>query len=86
MATSAKQSKAGVVRKGKKRKHVFLRKVGAGISLLALAVMLVSGFIAGIPLLTTAFRGAIAVSGVLLVGRVLLSVLSNYEDIERGKA
>lgn len=85
MAASSKSS-SGKSRKIKRKSHMFLRKIGAGVCLLAVTVMLISGFLAGISLVTTAFRASIAVAGVLLVQAVLLTVLSMYEDIDRGKA
>jgi hypothetical protein len=87
MAASHKHAsapKARLVRK--KKKHVFLRKIGAGVCLLALGVMLFSGLLAGVPLVTTAFRACGAIVVVLVIEWVLLSVLSTYEDMDRGKA
>jgi len=86
MAVSGKPAAPAKGKRARRKSHMFLRKIGAGVCLLAIAVMLVSGFLAGVPLITTGFRASIAVFSVLMVERVLRSVLTMYEEIDRGKA
>jgi hypothetical protein len=70
----------------KRVSFVFLQKLAASVCLLALVVMLTAGILAGVPVVTIAFRACIAMLAVKVITRVLVIVLSSYEEIDRGEA
>lgn len=63
---------------------MMIRRLCAGLALLALFIVLVAGIIAGVSLSTINFRAIVAVGGVFILGRVLLRVFKTYEEISRG--
>jgi len=78
---------AGAPRRIIKRvSFVFLQKLAAAVCLLTLVVMLTAGILAGVPVFTIAFRACIAMLVVKVITRVLVGVLSSYEEIDSGEA
>lgn len=72
--------------KGGKRKVSFVsfQKFYSGFTLLALVVVVVGGMISGVSLDTILFRVLVVVWGLFLVGRILLRILTTYEEMSGG--
>ena len=64
--------------------HLFIGRIFAGLAVLGLCIVLVSGIRAGVSLATINVRGIVVVGVVFVIGRVLLRVLRTYEEISRG--
>ena len=65
---------------------VALQKLAAAVCLLTLVVMLTSGILAGVPVVIITARACVALVVVKVVTRILVSILSSYEEIDRGEA
>jgi hypothetical protein len=83
MEVSSKGSQKKIT---KKIRFTYLHKIGAAVCLLSLAVMVASGILAGVPILTVAFRACIAMIVVKVIFRILVSIFATYEEMNSGKA
>ena len=70
----------------KKVSFTYLQKLAASVCLLALVVMLAGGLLAGVPVITVSYRACAVMVVVKIITRILVSVLSTYEEIDSGKA
>ena len=70
----------------KKVNFTYLHKLAAAVCLLTLVVMLASGILAGVPVITICYRACLVMVVVKIITRILISVLTNYEEIDSGKA
>ena len=64
----------------------YLQKLAAAVCIVALVVMLAAGILAGVPVVTVAYRACLVMIAVKIICRILVSVLATYEEIDSGKA
>lgn len=84
---AAKSDSKKMPQKARKRKvsYVPLQKLFAGVSLLAFMVVVIVGLIAQVGVVTIAFRSMIVILVVTIVSRVVVRILSTYEEINSGQ-
>jgi hypothetical protein len=63
----------------------FVRKLIAGVALLALVAIMLGGLLAGARMITVVYRAFFIMILAKVVGFIVLKVLVNYEEINRGK-
>jgi hypothetical protein len=61
------------------------RRLIAGVSILALVVVVLGGMLAGARVITVAYRSFLVMTVTKIVGVLLIKVLINYEEIGRDK-
>lgn len=71
-----------------KRKISFLhlKKLQAGVSLLAFLIMLISGMMAGNSIITITQRSFLAIVVIMVITRVVVSILVTYEEMHSDEA
>ena len=85
---AAKKSQdAQMPRRGRKRRvsYVYLQKLFAGVSLLAFMVVVIVGLLAQVSVVTIAFRSMIVILMVTIVSKIIVRILSTYEEINSGQ-
>jgi hypothetical protein len=65
----------------KKISLAWLHKLKAGIALLALIVMTISGVTNGVSFITIGFRSCLVILIIIGICRFLVSIFTTYEDI-----
>ncbi len=65
--------------------YVGIHKFAAAVALLCFGVVLAAGIQAGVSIITITYRACLAVLVVSLVSRVVVSILTTYEEIQSGK-
>lgn len=65
---------------------VAVKKLFAAVQMLSFIVIMIVGLKAQVGLVTIAFRAAVVMFVILLVNRIVVKVLSGYEEINSGKA
>jgi hypothetical protein len=86
MAASKSGAPKGNKKIIKKVSYAYLQKLAAAVCLLAFVVMLAAGLLAGVSVITITYRACIVMVAVKVIARILVSVLTNYEEIDSGKA
>jgi apolipoprotein N-acyltransferase len=71
---------------GKSDQYLMFKKLFAGVAMLAFIVILIAGLKANARLVTIAYRATIVMVVILFVNRVVIKVLSGYEEMNSGKA
>lgn len=69
----------------RKLNFVFLQKLAAGVSLLALTVIIAAGVMGGARTITITYRAAAVIVVIGFVTRILIRILSSYEELNSGK-
>lgn len=69
----------------KKLKFVFIHKLAASTSLLALIVITLGGVLADASVIWITFRAFAVVTVVGIISRILIRAWASYEEISRGK-
>lgn len=70
----------------RKVSFAYVHKLTAAVSLLALVVIIAAGVMGEAKTITIAYRSCLAILVIGLVSRVVLKILSTYEEINSGKA
>ena len=65
-------------------KYVFLHKLAAGISLLSLFVIVAAGVMSQASVYSMAFRSLGVIMVVSVIHRILVQILSTYEEMNSG--
>ena len=78
MATEAKK----VI---KKVSFVFMQKLTAAVSLLALVVITAAGIMGGSRIITITYRAALVIVVVGFLARIIIKILETYEEMNSGK-
>lgn len=63
-----------------------LKKIFAGVAMLAFIVTIVAGLKAEVRFITIAYRATGAMLLIFIISRVVLKIVSGYEEMNRGKA
>jgi hypothetical protein len=71
--------------KQKLSSQAVLKKLFAGVSLLAFVIIIVVGLQSGVRLTVIVYRSALAMIVIGIVARVILRVLTTYEEMNCGK-
>jgi hypothetical protein len=66
----------------KKASALFIQKLAAAVSLLALVVTTLAGIMGGARIITITYRAAVVVVVVGMLTRVLVKILESYEEIK----
>ena len=61
-------------------------KFASAISLLTFFVVVVSGLMAEVSVVTITYRACVVIVLVAMIGRVLLSILATYEEMNSGQS
>jgi membrane protein YdbS with pleckstrin-like domain len=69
-----------------KARYVHLKKLSAGVALLAFVVVVLVCFMAGTSVFTMACRALVVMLVIGVVTRVIIKILATYEEMNRGKA
>lgn len=69
----------------KKLNFIFLQKLAAGVSLLALTVIIAAGVMGGARTVTITYRAAVVIVVIGVIARVLIKILASYEELNSGK-
>ncbi len=69
----------------KKVSFVYVHKVAAAVSLLAFGVIVAAGMMAEARFITIAFRAFLVFLVVAVISRVIVSILTSYEEMNSGK-
>lgn len=85
MATKAATPKAPQ-RIIKKVSFVHIQKLLNSVSLLAFSVVLIAGAMHGVSVSVIAFRAIVVLSVIGVITRIVIRILSTYEEMNSGKA
>jgi predicted ferric reductase len=75
----------------KKKKNVktvsfaYIHKLAAGVSLLALLVVMLAGIMAEASVVSISVRSVLVIIVISIVSRIVIQILSSYEEINSGK-
>lgn len=69
----------------KRVSFVFMQKLAAAVSLLALLVITIAGIMGGSRIITISYRAALVVVVVGILTRIIIKILENYEEMNSGK-
>lgn len=69
----------------RKVNYAYVHKLSAGVSLLALVVILFAGIMGEARTITIAYRAAGAIILIGLISRVVVRILTSYEEMQSGK-
>ena len=69
----------------KRVSFVFMQKLAAAVSLLALLVITIAGIMGGSRIITITYRASVVVVVVGILTRILIKILENYEEMNSGK-
>jgi len=78
---NSNQSNKKLVRKVR---YAGLHKLFAGVSLLAFVVVIIAGVMADVPFIVITFRACVVMIVIGLASRIVVQVLANYEEMNRG--
>ncbi len=78
----AKAGKKGSI---KRTQYAYIHRLASGVGLVAFAVIVAAGLMADVSVFTMAFRSAVAILVISAVSRVVISILSAYEEMNSGK-
>ena len=78
MAASKKQHKAA-------HHYLVIKKVFAAVSMLAFLVIIIAGLKANVRFITIAYRATAVMFVIFVISRVILKVISGYEEMNRDK-
>ncbi|MCO6430358.1 MAG: hypothetical protein J5J00_05805 [Deltaproteobacteria bacterium] len=67
-------------------RYVVIKKLLAGVAMMAFVVVVISGLKSEVSLNTIAYRAAAAMFAVYVVNRIVIKVLASYEEMNSGKA
>ena len=70
----------------RKVSYAYVQRLFAGVSLLAFVVMVISGMMAHVGVVTIAFRALVVMLVISLVARVVVKTLAAYEEMNSGQA
>lgn len=70
---------------GRKRPHVLVHKLAAGVCLLGFLVVAISGFSAGSQVSSIAYRMMVITLLVAVVSRVVITIFQHSEEMSSGK-
>lgn len=79
-------SKAAHRKGAPKVKYVSIHKLANGVALLALIILIVAGMLANVSFPVIAFRATVVYIVVAIVSRVVISILTAYEEMNSGEA
>jgi len=74
-----------------KKKHVrkvsyaYIHKLAAGVSLLALVVVMLAGIMAEASVVSISLRSVLVIIVISILSRVVIQILASYEEINSGK-
>lgn len=66
-------------------RYVVIKKIFAGVAMLAFLVTIIAGIKAEVRFITIAYRSTAVMFVVFIISRVVIKVLSGYEEINSGK-
>lgn len=69
----------------KKVSFVFMQKLAAAVSLLALAVIVAAGVMGGARVITITYRAAGVIVVIGVISRIVIRILESYEEMNSGK-
>lgn len=69
----------------KKVSFVFMQKLTAAVSLLALVVITTAGIMGGSRIITITYRAALVIVVVGFLARIIIKILETYEEMNSGK-
>ncbi|RIL06332.1 MAG: hypothetical protein DCC75_10920 [Proteobacteria bacterium] len=70
----------------KRISFVTFHKFASAVSLLAFCVVVVSGLMAEVAMITIAYRAFLVMVIVAVISRVLMSILATYEEMNSGQS
>jgi hypothetical protein len=69
----------------KRVSFVFMQKLAAAVSLLALVVTTLAGIMGGARIITITYRAALVIVVVGTLTRIIIKILESYEEMNSGK-
>jgi hypothetical protein len=69
----------------KKVSYSYIHKLAAGVSLIALFVVMIAGLLAEASVISIALRSVVVIVIVAFASRLIITILSSYEEMNSGQ-